>query len=114
MANESALSASRFYILWNTSNGGHKPPCRHSAYPQCSSKAVLKVGGDAHEQRLAAGDHGHASGQVSHHVVGSHTHAGLLRIQGKVLPDDLLTGCHGNFDRAVNHRVHQLLDSSLY
>ncbi len=111
---ENTLCASSLYILWNISNEGYKPLCRHSAYPKCSSKAVLKVGGDAHEQGLAAGDHGHASGQVSHHVVCSHTHAGLLRIQGKVLPDDLLTGCHGNFDRTVNHRVHQLLDSSLY
>jgi len=85
-----------------------------SAYPKCSSKAVLQVGGDAHEQGLAAGNHGHASGQVSHHMVGSHTHAGLLRIQGKVLPDDLLTGRHCYFDRAVNHGVHQLLNRSLY
>lgn len=85
-----------------------------SAYPQSSSKAILQISGDAHEQRFTACDHSHASGQVSHHMVGSHTHAGLLRIQGKVLPDDLLTSCHGNFDRAVNDGVYQLLDSSLY
>ena len=57
---------------------GHEPPFSHSAYPKCSSKAVLKVGGNAHEQGLAAGDHGHAGSQVSHHMVGSHTHTGLL------------------------------------
>lgn len=45
---ESALYASSLYILWNTSEEGHKTPCRHSAYPKSSSKAVLKVGGDAH------------------------------------------------------------------
>lgn len=84
------------------------------AYPQCSSKAVLQVGGNAHEQWLTAGDHGHASSKVPHHMVSSHTHARLLWIQGKVLPYDLLTCRHGNFDRTINNRVHQLLHSTLH
>ena len=83
-------------------------------YPQCCGKAVLEVGGDAHEEGLPARDHGHAGGQVPHHVVRRHTHARLLRVQGKVLPHDLLTGGHGNFDGPVHHGVHQLLDGALY
>ena len=93
-----------FHLLWFT-NCWCLSSCS-SSYPESSRKTVLQVGGDAHEQRLAAGDHGHASGQVSHHMMGSDSHAGLLWIQGKVLPDDLLTGCHSNFNRAINHRMH--------
>lgn len=93
---------------------GKEQQNRRSTYPKCSGEAVLQVGGDAHEQRLAAGDHGHAGGQVPHHVVGGHAHAGLLRVQGEVLPDDLLAGGHGDLDGAVDHGVHQLLDSSLH
>lgn len=84
-----------------------------SSHPKCSSEAVLQVGCDAHEQRLAAGDHGHSGGQVPHHVMGGHAHAGLLRVQGEIFPDDLLAGGHGDLDGAVDHGVHQLLDSSL-
>lgn len=82
-------------------------------YPKSCSKTVLQIGGDAHEQRLPAGDHGHSGGEVSHHVVGSHAHVRLLGIQGEVLPDDLLAGGHGDLDGPVNHGVHQLLYGTL-
>lgn len=84
-----------------------------TSHPKCGGEAVLQVGGDAHEQRLAAGDHGHSGGQVPHHVMGSHTHAGLLRVQGEVFADDLLASGHGDLNGAVDHRMHQLLNSSL-
>lgn len=46
--------------------------------------------------------------------MGRQTHARLFRVQGKVLPNDLLTGGHGDFDGAIDHGVHQLLDGSLH
>lgn len=82
-------------------------------YPKSCSKAVLQVGGDAHEQRLSAGDHGHTGSQVTHHVVGGHTHVRLLRVKCEVLPDYLLTGGHGDLDGSVHHWVHQFLYSTL-
>ena len=40
------------------------------SYPNGSGEGILEVVGDAHEQSLSAGDHGHASSKVTHHVVG--------------------------------------------
>lgn len=87
--------------------------CCWGSYPQCSSKAVFEVGSYAHQQRLPAGDHGHAGSQVPHHVVSGHAHPRLLGIQGKVLPDDLLTGGHGDLDGSVHHGMDEVLHGAL-
>lgn len=71
----SSLYSASLYSLCSTSDSTNKVSCMHSAYPQCCCETVLKVCGDAHEQGLAAGDHGHTSSQVPHHMVGSPTHS---------------------------------------
>lgn len=46
-------------------------------------------------------------------MMSCHTHARLLRVQSKVLPDDLLAGGHGDLDGAVHYGVDELLHSPL-
>lgn len=82
-------------------------------YPEGGGEGVFQVGGDVIDERLSTGDHGHPGGQIAHHVMGGNAHVRFLRVESKVLSDDLLACGHSNLDRAVHHGVDELLHGSL-
>ena len=55
------------------------------AYLEGCHTGELEVVDDAEDEGLMAGDHGHTSRQVPHHVVGCKPHPVLFWIQGKIL-----------------------------
>ena len=58
------------------------------AHPDSCDEGSLEVVGDADEEGLPARDHGHAGGEVPHHVVRCQVHTVDVRVQREILNEE--------------------------
>ena len=63
-------------------NGKHRFIGTH---PHGGDECILEIVGDADEESLSAGDHGHACCEVADHVVGCQVHPVDVWVQREVL-----------------------------